>query len=98
MRRPVTVVPAPVRVNGTAFFGAAGCRVHEVERRDAEVVVGARFDRDFLEWSHLAVAGRANDSHVRRPILERADEILGVARDWSGHRRRRGPRGMSRLR
>jgi hypothetical protein len=62
------------------LFGAAAGRIDQVERRHAKVVIGARLDCHLLQWRDLSIAGRTNDPHIRRPILQRTDEILGIAR------------------
>ena len=58
---------------------AAAHRVHEIERRDAEVVLGLGLDVDFLEQRDATIARGLHDMHFRRTILERADEVFGVA-------------------
>ena len=59
-------------------LGIAGLLQHQVERGDAEVVVGAGLDQHFFERGHLAIAGRPHHAHVGRTVEQRADEILGV--------------------
>ena len=61
------------------LLGLAADRVHELEPIDAEVVLGLRFDVHFLEPRHRTIGGRLQDAHFRRAILERADEVFGVA-------------------
>jgi hypothetical protein len=58
---------------------AAGTLKYEIERRDAVVVVSARLDLHFLERRHLFVARRPQDAHIRRTIVERADEVLRLS-------------------
>jgi hypothetical protein len=52
---------------------------HELECRDAKVVVGSRLDDDFFQRRHVLVARRTQNTHVRRPIVHCSDEVLGVA-------------------
>ncbi len=52
---------------------------HELERSHTVVVIGARLDHHFLERRHLLVAGRPQNAHVGRAIVQHADEVLGVA-------------------
>ena len=78
--RPVAVKPPRWPFSGTTFLCTLGALKHEVERRDAVVVVGARFDRHFFERRHMLVAGRPQDADIGRPIVHRPNEILGVAR------------------
>ena len=53
--------------------------IHQVEPIDAVVVFRLRVDVDFFEPRHRSVAGRLQDPHLGRTVLERADEILRVA-------------------
>ena len=53
--------------------------IHQVEPIDAVVVFRLRVDVDFFEPRHRSVTGRLQDPHLRRTVLERADEILRVA-------------------
>ena len=44
----------------------------------AVVIVGARFDLDFLERRHLSIAGRTDDVDFGRTIVQHAHEVLRV--------------------
>ena len=68
-----------VAASGTVRSLAARRLEHQLERLDAVVVIGPRLDGDFFERRDVLVARRADDSHVRRAIVERADEVLRVA-------------------
>ena len=61
------------------FLGAAADGIHEVEASDAVIVLGLRFDVDFLEPRHRAILRRLEHAHVGRPILEGADEVFRLA-------------------
>ena len=54
-------------------------RVHEIEPIDAVVVLGLRLDVHFLEPRHRTVRRRLENAHVGRPIVQRPDEVLGLA-------------------
>jgi hypothetical protein len=61
------------------LLGAAAHRVDEIEAIDAVVVFCLRFDVHFFEPRHRSVGRRFQHTDFRRTILERADEVLGVA-------------------
>ena len=65
--------------SGTTFSPRRLHRVDEIEAVDAVVVLGLRLDVDFLEPRHRRSVAGSQDAHVGRPILEHADEVLGVA-------------------
>src|SRR5262249_2792056 len=64
---------------GHGFLRAAADRVHEIHPIDRVVVFGLRLDVDLFEPRHRAIGGRLEDPDFRRPVLEHADEVLGVA-------------------
>src|SRR5260221_6570661 len=67
---------AAKRREGDDLFRASADGIDHVQARDAEVVVRARLDRDFLERRNLRIAGRAEDVHVGRPVVHHSDEVL----------------------
>ena len=79
MWRAVTDVAWGGMSSATAVFRAAANGVDQLEPLDAVVVVGLGFDVHFFETRDGAVAGRLRDVHLRRAILEHANEVFGVA-------------------
>ena len=65
--------------SGTTF-SADRAPIDEIEPVDAVVVFGLDLDVHFLEPGHRPVGGRLQDADVGRTILERADEVLRLAR------------------
>ena len=61
------------------FLRAALHRVDQLEAIDAVVVFRLRLDVHFLEPRHGSIGCRLQHAHVGWTILERADEVLGVA-------------------
>ena len=57
---------------------AAAHGVDQIERGHTEVVLCFGGNLHFLEPRHAAIAGGTHHVHVRRTIVEDADEILGV--------------------
>ena len=50
----------------------------QLEPIEPVVVVGARFDGHLFERRDALVAGRTDDAHVGRTVVETADEVLGI--------------------
>ena len=61
-------------------FGLPANGVHQLHALDAVVVIGLCLDIHFLEARDGSVARRLHHVHVRRPILDRANEVFGLPR------------------
>ena len=62
------------------LFLPARNRVNEIEARDPVIVVGACFDRDFLERRDALIADRTKEVDLRRPVVHQPDEVLHALR------------------
>ena len=60
------------------LLGPAADGVNEFERLHAVVVLGTRFERDFLESRRAAIARRSDDADVGRTVVHDSHEVLGV--------------------
>src|SRR5688572_21825449 len=69
---------AALSIEGNYFLRAGAYRVDKVQRRDAKVIIGACLDGDLIDRGNLSIACGANDTDVRRTILKRTDEVLGI--------------------
>ncbi len=63
-------------------FSAAAHGINKLKAVDAEVVFGLGLDVHLFERRYFTVTRRFEHADFRKPILERADEVLGVA--WIG--------------